>query len=327
MSDGLRVGVVGCGGLGRRQASIVNELAGVNLVGVADVNPQSAKQLADELNVGLATGDYRQLLDAGLDAVFVVTPTFTHREIVLAAADAGLHVFCEKPMATSVADCEEMIAATEAAGVQLMTGYVLRFYPAYAEMKKMAEDGRLGDVRLAWTVRMGGRPPAGVGDWRREKEKVGGLYSASCHQMDLLLWMAGPATQVTGHVNWGSFDDTDTEDSIIISWWAENGAVCSLHSSQLYPVGGSEFGLGGTRGSVKLIDSNSILFADHEGDKQTIEFEAVDGLVAELSHFLDCVRTGRPNSIPGKAGRDSLEVFEAAYLSAEKRQPVKLPIT
>lgn len=327
MSDNLRLGVVGCGGLGRREADISLQLAGVDLVGLADVNLQSAQELAEVHNVGFATDDYRELLMAGVDAVLVVTPTFTHKEIVLAAAEAGVHIFCEKPMATSVADCEEMITAAEQAGVQLMIGYVLRFYPAYQEMQQMTEDGRLGDVRLAWTVRMGGRPPVGIGEWRREKEKVGGLYSAACHQMDLLLWMAGPATEVTGHVNWGSFADTDTEDSIIISWWAENGAVCSLHSSQLYPVGGSEFGLGGTKGSVKLIDTNTLLYADHEGNSERIELEPVDGLMAELSHFFDCCKSGQPNRIPGKAGRDSLEVFEAAYLSAERREPVRLPVT
>ena len=326
MSGNLRLGLIGCGGLGRREADISLQLAGVDLVGLADVNLQSAQELAELHNVGLATDDYRELLMAGVDAVLVVTPPHTHKEIVLAAAEAGAHVFCEKPMATSVADCEEMMVAAEQAGVQLMIGYVLRFYPAYQEMQKMTQDGRLGDVRLAWTVRMGGRPPAGIGAWRKEKEKVGGLYSAACHQMDLLLWMAGPATEVTGHVNWGSFEDTDTEDSIIISWWAENGAVCSLHSSQLYPVGGSEFGLGGTKGSVKLIDTNTLLYADHEGNSEKIELEPVDGLMAELSHFFDCCKSGLPNRIPGKAGRDSLEVFEAAYLSAERHEPVKLPV-
>ncbi len=326
MSEKLRVGVVGCGGLGRRQAQIAKEAEGVELVGVADVNEAGARELAEELQIGVATGEYGELLAAGLDAVLVVTPTYTHKEIVLAAAGAGLDIFCEKPMATSVADCEEMIAAADAAEVQLMIGYVLRFYPAYVAMKEMAENGRLGEVRLAWAVRMGGRPPAGIGAWRREKEKVGGLYSASCHQMDLLLWMGGPAIEVTGHVNWGSFEDTDTEDSIIVSWWAENGAVGSLHSSQLYGVGGSEFGLGGTKGSVKLVDSTTILFADHEGNKETMEFDAADGLVMELSHFFECCRSGEANCIPGKAGRDSLEVFEAAYISAEKREPVRLPV-
>jgi predicted dehydrogenase len=327
MSDNLRLGLIGCGGLGRRQAEISLQLAGTDLVGLADVNIESAQSLAEEHNIGFATDDYRELLMADLDAVLVVTPTYTHKEIVLTAAEAGVHIFCEKPMATSVADCEEMMAAADAADVQLMTGYVLRFYPAYQEIQKMTEDGRLGDVRLAWAARMGGRPPAGIGEWRREKDKVGGLYSAACHQMDLLLWMAGPATQVTGHVNWGTFDDTDTEDSIIISWWAENGAVCSLHSSQLYPVGGSEFGLGGTNGSVKLIDTTKILYSDHDGNSETIEFEPVDGLMAELSHFFDCCKSGLPNRIPGKAGRDSLEIFEAAYTSAERKEPVGLPVT
>jgi predicted dehydrogenase len=327
MSDRIRIGLVGCGGLGQAQAKITAETGGVDLAAVSDIDLTSAQAVAQEHGVPAAFDDHRKLLECDLDGVLVVTPTFTHKQICLDAAAARKHIFCEKPMATSVADCEEMMKAAEAAKVQLMIGFVMRFYPAYEEMKKRIDDGAIGDVRFTWAVRMGGRPPAGIGDWRREAKKVGGLYSAAIHQMDLLLWMGGPAAVVTGYCNWGSFPDTDTEDSIIISWRHENGAIGSLHSSQLYPVGGSAYGVGGTQAAFK-IEGNTLIFADHVGNSQSEEIPVGEQpLTLELRHFFDCLRTGQPNRIPGVTGRDSLEVFEAAYLSSERNGPVPLPLT
>ncbi|MCE5239618.1 Gfo/Idh/MocA family oxidoreductase [bacterium] len=326
MSDTLKIGLIGCGGLGRAQAKIAASEPGVELAAVSDVNLQSAQEVAAEHHVPVAVDDHRKLLELGLDGVLVVTPTFTHKDICLDAARAGVNIFCEKPMATSVADCQEMIEAAQATKVQLMIGFVMRFYPAYVEMKRRIDAGDIGDVRLTWTVRMGGRPPAGIGEWRREASKVGGLYSAAIHQMDLLLWMGGPVEMVEGLCNWGTFSDTDTEDSIIISWRHTNGAIGSLHSSQLYPVGGSAYGVGGTRGALK-IEGNTLFFADHTGHSETVEVPVGEpALTLELRHFFDCVRSGEPNRIPGEAGRDAQAVFEAAYRSSDRNAPVVLPL-
>ena len=323
MPETLRVGVIGCGGLGRRQAQIAAATEGVELVGVCDTILDSARETAEQLGVGLATDDHRALLAEGLDAVHIVTPTYTHADIAVDAAAAGAHIFCEKPMATSVADCEWMMAACEEAGVRLMVGYVLRFRNGYRDIKRMIDEGRIGEPRLCYAVRMGGRPPAGVGEWRRERAKFGGLYSASCHQMDLLLWYAGPVARVKAVVNYGTFADTDAEDSHIICWEHENGCIGSLHSSAVYPVGGSALGVGGTGGALKL-DGNTITWADHGGNSETIAVEANDALTEEIEHFYECARTGAEPLIPGKAGRDSLEVFEAGYLSGESGGTMEL---
>ncbi len=326
MSGTLKIGLIGCGGLGRAQAKITAAEPGVELGAVSDVNLASAQEVAAELHVPVALDSHQKLLELGLDGVLVVTPTFTHKEICLDAARAGVNVFCEKPMATSVADCEAMIEAARAAGVQLMIGFVMRFYPAYVEMKRRIDAGDIGAVRLTWAVRMGGRPPAGIGEWRREASKVGGLYSGAIHQMDLLLWMGGPVALVEGLCNWGTFPDTDTEDNIIISWRHESGAIGSLHSSQVYPVGGSAYGVAGTTGALK-IDGSALTFADHAGHSETVELPAVEpALTLELRHFFECVRTGEPKRVPGEAGRDAQAVFEAAYLSSDRNAPVSLPV-
>lgn len=325
MSENLRVAVIGCGGLGRKQAQISAAMEGIDLIGVCDVILDSARETAEQLGVPLATDDHRQILAEGPDAVLVVTPTFTHADIVVDAAAAGVHVFCEKPMATSVADCERMIAACERADVRLMVGYVLRFHNGYRAIKQIIDEGRIGEPRLVYAVRMSGRPPAGIGAWRRERAKFGGLYSASCHQMDLLLWYAGPVARVKACVNFGTFPDTDAEDSHIITWEHENGCIGSLHSSAVYPVGANALGVGGTAGAVKL-EGAEIIWADHDGNRETIAVEPNNSLEEELAHFFECVRTGAEPLIPGKAGRDSLEIFEAGYLSGETGETIALPV-
>ncbi len=326
MSDTIRVAVIGCGGLGRRQAQIASESPNAELIGVCDTVLESAQTAAEQFGAPLATDDYQALLDEKPDAVHVVTPTFTHAEIVVAAAEAGIHVFCEKPMATSVSDCERMTAACAANDVRLMIGYVLRFRNGYRDIKRLIDEGRIGEVRMAYAVRMGGQPPAGVGNWRRERAKFGGLYSASCHQMDLLLWYAGPVTRVKACVNYGTFADTDAEDTHIITWEHASGAVGSLHSSQVFPVGGAALGVGGTEGAVKL-EGDKVLWADHAGNTESFEVEANDALTEQLEHFYECVRTGVEPLIPGAAGRDSLEIFEAGYLSGETGDTINLPMS
>ena len=110
MANTLRTGVIGCGGLGPSEAKISHEMEGVELVGVVDVNIESAQAVADEHGVK-AFSNHGDLLDEKLDAVLVVTPTATHREICVEAANAGVAVFCEKPMALKLEDCDAMIDA------------------------------------------------------------------------------------------------------------------------------------------------------------------------------------------------------------------------
>lgn len=94
----------------------------------------------------------------------------------------------------------------------------------------------------------------------------------------------------------------------------------------MYPVGGSAYGVGGSKGAFK-IEGDTLSFADHAGHSEAVEVPAGEApLTLELRHFLDCVRTGEPNSIPGEAGRDAQAVFEAAYLSSERNAAVALPL-
>lgn len=324
----LRVGVAGCGGLGKTEAKIVHDLDGVELVGVCDVILENAQKAAADLGIEKAYSDHRQLIDENdLDCLLVVTPTYTHAEVTVDAANAGLHVFCEKPMAITLQECDEMIAAAERNNVKLMIGFVRRFQPNYREMKRLVDAGAIGEVRLVQSVRMGGRPPVGVGEWRRERKKVGGLHSAYIHEMDQMLWLGGDVKTVRGVANFGSLSNTDVEDSIWMCLEFANGAIGAIGSSQVYPVGWYELGVGGTEGAMKIAGgTTAVILKKHSGEGETIELEQNNAFVEELSHFFHCVQHDEPPLASGIDGRRSLEVVMAAFKSSEIGRVVTLPM-
>ncbi len=324
----LRVGVAGCGGLGKTEARIVNDLEGVELVGVCDAILESAQQAAADLGINKAYDNHHQLIEENdLDCIVVVTPTYTHAEITVDAANSGLHVFCEKPMAITVEECDSMLEASARNNVKLMIGFVRRFQPNYSEMKRRVDAGDIGEVRLVQSVRMGGRPPIGIGEWRRKRNKVGGLHSAYIHEMDQMLWLGGDVKTVRGVANFGTLDNTDVEDSIWMCLEFTNGAIGALGSSQVYPLGWYELGVGGSEGAMRIAGGvTSVILKKHSGESETIELESNNAFVEELSHFFDCVWNDKEPLASGIDGRKSLEVVMAAFKSAETGQVVTLPL-
>lgn len=328
MTDVLRTAVVGCGGLGRRQAQIASNAEGVELVAVSDVNAESAKAVAAENNVGAAVyTDHRKMLaQVELDCLQVVAPTYTHERITVDAANAGVHIFCEKPMAITLDECDRMIEAAEKNQVLLMLGFVRRFQPSYSEIKRRVDAGDIGQVRLVQSVRMGGRPPAGIADWRRESKKVGGLHSAYIHEMDQMLWIGGHVKTVRGVVNFGTFPDTDVEDSIWMCLEFQNGAIGAMGSSQVYPIGWYDLSVGGTEGCMKVDGTTSVILRPHDGKAEKIELSPNDAMEVELHYFFDCVKNREQPSVTGLDGRKSLEVVLAAFKSAETKEVITLPL-
>jgi scyllo-inositol 2-dehydrogenase (NAD+) len=324
----LRAAVIGCGGLGRHQAHLVQGIEGVELAAVCDVDRASAEAVAAERGCR-AYESYPDLLaqEKDLDAVLVVTPTYTHKDLCVAVARAGCHIFCEKPMALRLPECDVMLQSAESHGVKLMIGFVRRFQPVFAEMKRRVEAGDLGPLKMLYTLRMGGRPPAGVGEWRKERRKVGGLFSAFIHEVDLLRWIGGEVHDVRGVDNFGTFPDTDVEDNLFMTLTFDSGAVGSLNSSQVYPIGAYDFGVAGTKGALQYGgDVNTLRVAAHGGPTEKVTLDPNDALRLELEEFFTALREDREPCITGLDGKKALEIVLAAYRSAEDGKIVRLPI-
>lgn len=326
----LNVGLVGCGGLGRRHAQAIAQMPAVHLVAVCDHFRESAERLAGDLEPRpVAYGDHKEMFARErLDAVVIVTPNFTHKQITVDAASAGLHVFCEKPMALTLHECDAMIEATERAGVTLMIGYIRRFQPVFAAMKGLVDEGRLGELRFAHAVRLGTGPPGGVQGWQTRRDQYGGLFSMFSHELDQLCWYAGPVASVQATLGFGDDPHNDVEESISLGLEFASGATGFLVCSRISPVPSYEVGVAGTAGSAKIERASgpgSIRVKLWQSDKaETIECAPGDGRLGEFEHFFDCIRQGIRPGPDGIAGRHTVAVALAADESYRTGRRVKV---
>lgn len=190
----IRLGIVGCGRVtGLRHLSALREVAGAEVVALADVDAARLESVAGRFGVVRRYADYRELIEAGgVDAVAVCVPPQFHTEVALAALAAGKHVFIEKPLALKVDDCELLSArAALAPGLKVMVGFNLRWHRLLRAAREIIGRGELGEIKLVRTAFTSGvRQRADFPDWRRRRETGGGaLFELGVHHFDLLRFL------------------------------------------------------------------------------------------------------------------------------------------
>ncbi len=206
VSGQIRVGIIGAGIIGQLHSKMLRYVAdcteqSVRVVSVADVSLPAAERLAARWIGARALETAEEVIaDPSIDAVWICTPTAMHRQACIAAARAGKHIFCEKPLAMTAADAAEMAAAIKASGVTSQVGLVLRFSPVYNVIKAMYQQPDVGRL-LSVTMRDDQDfPTRGVhaSAWRNDPSLTAGgmLIEHSVHDFDLLTWMFGPVTSL-----------------------------------------------------------------------------------------------------------------------------------
>ena len=234
----VRVALIGCGFIGRFHSAAIRavvsrELLDVEYVAVCDENADRARSFARITGAEAAT-DATEVIDSpDIDAVYICVPTAHHKELVLRAADRGKHIFCEKPLATNLADVKEMVSAVDAAKVRAAVGLVLRHSPILTVLRELMRDATLG--RLMTVVFRDDQvfPIRGqyASDWRGDVAVAGAgtLLEHSIHDIDVLHWLAGPVRSVRGTTrNFAGHDGI--EDLAVASLDFESGAQASLTS-------------------------------------------------------------------------------------------------
>ena len=235
----LRIGLIGCGFIGRFHSRALRGLIRRGLVdaeyaAVCDTSEERARSFADIAEVPTFTTDATKVIDSpDIDAVYICVPTAGHKELVLRAAQRGKHIFCEKPLATNLTDVEQMVAAVSAARVGAGVGLILRHSPVYTVLKSLTEDSRLG--RLMAIVMRDDQffPVQGhyQSDWRKDSAIVGSgtLLEHSIHDVDVLRWFAGDVRTVSGTVrNFAGHEGV--EDLALATLEFESGAQAQLAS-------------------------------------------------------------------------------------------------
>lgn len=321
----ISVGLVGGGGIVDAHIRGYRAYAdAIKVVAVADVVTETAQRRAAELDATPYT-DFRQMInEADLDAVDICLPHYLHAEAIVAAAEAGKHILCEKPLCLTVEQAELVQRAVTKAGVTLMCAHNQLYLPAVTKAKQLLDDGVLGTV---YEVRVTDSfyndfDPQNMG-WRASAATSGGgeLMDTGYHPTYLMLHFAGGSpVDATALLSRHRLHFMEGEDSAQVLVRFDNGVVGQLVTSWAYdpPPGTERFAIVGERGSMRS-DGVSLLLTLRESGSETFDFEAVDSFAVEIGAFADCLRSGIRPLHTEKEGIDVLCLILAAYEGARSR--------
>jgi predicted dehydrogenase len=305
---------------------------GVDLIGLADEDPVRGERFARQFGANFFP-TYEALLAARPDGVLVCSENSKHRPLVELAAAAGVNVLCEKPLATSVADAQAVIAACERSGVSLMTAFPMRFSVPLMEVKARLDAGELGEV-MAWKGSNQGELPKKHRNWFVDKDLAGGgaLTDHIVHLVDVMRWYLNSEVVEVYAVANRIFhaEEVDVETGGMVMLTFQNGVFASIDCSWSRPPywpswGGLSFELITDRGAV-LVDAfrQNLTVYSHAVQRPTWAYWGSDANQAMVNEFIAALREQRQPKVTGLDGLRAVEVVAAAYRSVETGQPVLL---
>lgn len=355
MEKKLKIGLVGCGGMGGVHCSAYKNMPNVEVVMLCDIVEGRADGYKN--NFGFTdcktTLDYMDLVNnPDIDAIDITTPNYLHSVIAIAALNAGKHVFSEKPDCMLAAQAEEMKAAAEKAGKTLMIMRNNRYYNGSKFIKKFIADGRMGEIysgRCGW-IRRRGIP--GKGGWFTTKEQSGGgpLIDLGVHMIDLAIWLMGNPRPVavsgctytkfandeadadSVHASYGETvaDGTfDVEDLAMGFIRFDNGACLQIEFSWASNVEDEKkfVELRGTKAGCSIVNEDTVsVFGEEYGYLYDMKPRTVpsNGHAANLAHFVDVVLNGTKPDFEPIQGVNMIKILNAIYKSAETGKEVQL---
>jgi predicted dehydrogenase len=322
MTTGLRIGVVGAGGIGRTHLRAYAD-AGNPAVAVADVDLNRATAAGAEYGATAYPDMAAMLANADVDAVSICTPPVAHAVEALRAIDAGAAVLCEKPMAMSRQECDRMAAAAGAAGVLLTIGFCHRFQPQIEAMRAAAFRGDIGTV-LSFRNRFAGYLSGVEDSWFSRPEVAGGgvLMDTCVHSVDLFRHLIGDVADVravTATTKTPLGPALDVEDTTVLSLRSTDGVLGVVEASWRTRPGDAVVTLNGTDGVLHL-DYNTLALTRQSADTPEPELLTVaegDRFVRQAQHFLACLRGHEVPRVTPADGTAALAILEEAYLSAK----------
>ena len=329
----VRYGVIGLGFFGEIHSEVLSSMVGVELAAVCTRRPKRLKEVAEKLNVPKTYTDYRDLLaDGDIDAVSVVTHVNDHRDIAIAALEAGKHVFLEKPMAGTLADCDAILAAARSAKGKFMVGHICRFDPRVHLAKVAIDEGRIGRIVSMHAAR---NLSASIG--AAVLDIISPLMGDGIHDTDLMLWFTGKSvrTVYAQNIRVRNFAHPD-------GGWAlyrfEDGAVGVVETIWCLPEPtpftiDARMEIIGTKGAIYVDCGNAgLTISDAKGlDKPDTAYWPVvadrrtGALRTELRYFLDCAAAGKtPDIITPQESRAAVAVICAAESSVASGEVVRM---
>jgi len=356
----IKSGLIGCGKVAHIHAAALQAIPGSKLTAVCGTSMERTRQFADKYGIAAYDDPAKMARESGIDVVSVCSPHPQHAVPAAICAKAGIHVIVEKSMASTLRDCDIMIAAAREGRVKLGTVCQRRFFPPCQRIRHAIDAGKIGRPILGSVTMYGWRDQAYYDSdpWRGTWKGEGGgvLVNQAPHQLDLLLWFMGPIAELSGM--WGNLNHPyiEVEDTAIAIVRFVSGALGQILVSnsmnpalycrvQVNGANGASIGVQ-TDGGAMFVAGMSKMTEPPITDVWTIPgeedlkpiwqkedtdfFASIDPIAhyhqLQLADFLDAVRNDRPPLITGEDGRRTVELFTAIYRSNQARAAIRFPL-
>ena len=329
----LNVGIIGAGRIGQVHAkSITYHIPQAKIVAISDIYYEGAKKVAESLGIPNAYEDYHEILNnPEIDAVLICSSTDTHADIAVEAAESGKHIFCEKPVDLTVAKIKKVIAAVEKAGVKLQIGFNRRYDHNFAEIKRLANEGKLGKLQTIKITSRDPEPPS------IDYVKVsGGIFlDMTVHDFDMARFIGGEVEEVYANAAVtvdeaiGEAGDVDTA---LIALKFKNGAIGVIDNCRKACYGYDQrlevFGTCGQASAANDTPTN-VSYINESGnmtDKPLYFFleRYMQSFTDEMTEFINAVQNNEQTKTTVNDGLEALRLGLAAKLSVKEHRPVKL---
>ncbi|MDR0576550.1 MAG: Gfo/Idh/MocA family oxidoreductase [Candidatus Accumulibacter sp.] len=357
----VKVGIIGCGKVSDLHAAALKNVPEARFAAVCSRSPEKAGKYAERYGVQGFCDVGEMVARGGVEAVIVCTPHPAHRDAAVAAARAGAHVLVEKPLASSLRDCDDMLAAAKEAGVKLGLVCQRRFYAPVQRMRRAIDEGKIGAPALGVVTMLGWRDEKYYASdpWRGQWRSEGGgvLVNQAPHQLDLLQWFMGPVDTLYGA--WSNLNHPyiEVEDSAVAVIRFKNGALGNVLVSNSQKPGlfgkvhvhgqnGASVGVQTDGGAMFIAGMTSVLEPPVNdlwtvpGEEDLLEqwkkqdSALFNGLPDATGHyfqlqigdFLRAVIEDRPPLVTGDDGRRTVEIFTAIYRAQRTGAPVRFPL-
>jgi UDP-N-acetylglucosamine 3-dehydrogenase len=300
-ADGtLRIGVVGVGVMGSNHARVLSELPSVELVGVVDPDRKTREHVARRLGCA-AFADLDGLIERGVDAITIAAPTHLHRDIAIACAARGIHILVEKPIASTVEEGRDIVAAARRAGVTLMAGHVERFNPAVESVKRAIQGQDILSIAI---TRVGPFPP--------RMSNVGVVIDLAVHDIDLIRWFTD--SEIVEIQPQTSSAVAEREDIALLQFRTRSGVLAHINTNWLTPFKARTIHIA-TRDKYLIADLLTLQVTECFGfqpdgsySMRHLSVGYAEPLRSELLAFINAIRTGEPPAVTGEEAVASLEI-------------------
>ena len=289
----MRVGVIGMGVMGENHLRVYKKL-GVEVVGICDIKYDEEKGIENKY----CFNDYKKLIKLKPDIISITVPTKLHRKIVISCINAGINVLIEKPMASTVKDCDRIIKFAKKKNVKVMVGHIERFNPAVIELKKHLSD--VGEIYKISAKR--------VGPFHPRIRDVGVTMDLGVHDIDIMFWLMGERVQwcaVTKSVI------TNRDDIFYLNVEFKNGAIGMIETDWVSPKKVRRLEIIGERGLFQLDYLNKTLsLLCNNGNAYDYDISRIEPLELELTSFIKSVEADMEPEISGEDGRKAVYYAE-----------------